>query len=185
VKRKQRTLTRVENQWAEAAFGAIFPSNAHPELRTGICDLDVASFLVDLRSRVPYRAALGLRLGIWMVALAPLFVLHRLRTISGLDPRSREVVLAALLGSSIYPVRQLVMLLKAIGALLYGKAASVRAVMIPARVPENATTGRRLIGLGRKPNVVAAPQRAEQEEEAPEQQDEAGASDERAVASVA
>jgi hypothetical protein len=134
----------------------------------------VRGFLVDLRSRVPYRSALGLRLAIWLVAHAPIFVVHRFRTIAGLDPKAREVVLAALLASSIYPVRQLVMLLKAIGALLYGKAASVRSVMIPIRAPENATSGARLIGLGRKPNVVAAKER-----------EEVGAHDERDVASVA
>jgi hypothetical protein len=180
MKRTARTLTRTENRWAEAAFGAIFPSNAHPELRTGIVDLDVPTFLTDLRSRVPYRSALGLRLAIWMVAFAPLFVLGRFRTITGLDPKAREALVGALLVSSIYPVRQLLILLKAIGALLYGRAASVRAVMIPIRVPENATTGPRLIPgtrLGRKPgaaNATVAPN-----------EEEAGAVHERDVASVA
>jgi hypothetical protein len=178
MKRTARTLTATENRWAEAAFGAIFPSNAHPKLRTGIVELDVPTFLTDLRSRVPYRSALGLRLAIWMVALAPIFVLHRFRTITGLDPKAREALVGALLVSSIYPVRQLVILLKAIGALLYGRAASVRSVMIPIRVPENATTGPRLVGLGRKPNVPSATP-------APHEREEAGASHERDVASVA
>jgi hypothetical protein len=168
----KRTLTRTENRWAEAALGGIFPSNAHADLRTGICDLDVQGFLTDVRSRVPYRSALGLRIAIWMVALAPIFVLHRFRTIEGLDPRAREALLAALLVSSFYPVRQLVMLLKAIGALLYGRAASVREVMMP-RAADDAITGPRLIAgarLGRKRSGVV---------------EEAGANHERDIASVA
>ena len=156
-----RTMTRTEVRWARAAFGAIFPKGASERFPTGIADLDVEGFLVDIRSRAPLKAALGLRLAIWVCALAPLFVIGKLATIASLDEPSRETVMKRLLQSPNYAVRQLVIFLKTIGALLWASAPAVRAAMVVgvlaagagaharanAGVPVPAQSGPRLVEL--------------------------------------
>lgn len=125
-----RTMTKTEVRWARAAFGAIFPKGAHARFTTGITDLDVEGFLVDVRSRAPFKAAFGLRVAVWVCALAPVFVLGKLATIASLDQPSREAVMTKLLVSPNYAVRQLVIFLKTIGALLWASAPAVRAALV-------------------------------------------------------
>jgi hypothetical protein len=152
-----RTLTKVESRWARGAFGAIFPANRVTGI--GICDLDLETFLMEVRSATSFKSALGVRAAIWIVAFAPLFVLgpirSKFRTIAGLDQASREVVVAALMASPIYFVRQLTMLLKAIGAILYAGAPAVRKIMIPPRASAFRESGTRpliTLGLGKGSN---------------------------------
>ncbi len=131
---KRGTFTRTELRWARAAFETIFPENASARLPMGIAQLDVEGFLSEVRARSPVDAALGLRIAIWIVALAPIVVLHRFATLASLARPERERVMRALLSSPVYAVRQLVLLLKAIGALLYAGAAPVRtSILSPAR----------------------------------------------------
>jgi len=125
-----RSLTRVEYRWARAALGAIYPSQSTDALRLGICDLDVEGFLADLLGRIPFAAALGLRAAIWLVALAPVLLMHRFVTVARLGVLERQALVLALSSSSVYGVRQLVMALKATGGLLFGAAAAVRAAAL-------------------------------------------------------
>ncbi len=145
----QRRMTRFENAWACATFGAIYP--ADPRLGPSAASLDVEGYLVDVRTNAQFRTALGLRLALWMVALAPLFVLRRFATITGLAESEREALLRALLVNPLYPVRQLVILLKAIAALLYARAPEIRAAIAPPLPDALADTGPRLVTLGRGP----------------------------------
>jgi hypothetical protein len=131
-----RTLSRIERDWAFAALGAIYPSRASARLSVGVCDLELADYLRDLFASIPLMAALGLRAAIWIVALAPPFVLRRAVTVMGLDARERQTLVERLLGSSSYGIRQLLTALKAIGGLFFGGAASVKlAIFGEGRVP--------------------------------------------------
>jgi hypothetical protein len=138
------TLTRWEGRWAEAAVGAIFPGS----LEDGLADIramDVPGFLQRVVRSVPLKAALGLRMAIWLVALAPLVLLRRFATIAGLALEEREAVVARLVASKTYAIRSLVMILKTMGALLYAGDDSVRARMQrPAVLPST-------VALCRKP----------------------------------
>jgi len=67
---------------------------------------------------------------VWLVALAPLFVLGRFATIAGLTVADRERVVARLVVSKSYVVRSLVLILKTMGALLYAGDGAVRARML-------------------------------------------------------
>jgi hypothetical protein len=125
-------LSRFENAWAMVALSAMFPGSSETGLE-GIGAMDVPGFLEDVMRTRPFRAALGLRVAIWMVALSPLVVLRRAATIAGLAPPEREPVLDALLASRVYVVRMLAMLLKAFGALLYAGDDRVRARLRPSR----------------------------------------------------
>ena len=116
-----RKLTRFELACAKDAFVTIFPG---PE---GVASMDIDGYITDTLARIPLEPVLGIRLAIWIVALAPIFVLRRFRTLHGIAPSDRELVLVALATSPSYPVRQLVLALKALAALLYAGSPVVRA----------------------------------------------------------
>jgi len=126
-------LSRMELSWAEASMGAIFPGSSESGL-AGIQAMDLRGFLAQVMRVVPFQAALGLRLAVWLVALAPLFVLGRLRTIARLSLEDREKVVARLVASRAYAIRSLVLILKTMGALLYAGDDAVRArMLVPSR----------------------------------------------------
>jgi hypothetical protein len=129
-------LTKLETTWAEAAMGAIFPGSREAGL-ADIRGMDLRGFLSQVVTTVPFQAALGLRLAIWIVALAPLFVLGRFATVVGLDQAGREQLIVRLLAHRSYALRSLVLILKTIGALLYAGDDAVRARMnTPAPQPQ-------------------------------------------------
>lgn len=141
-------LARWESAWAEAAMQAIFPGSTEDGL-AGIEGMGLRGFVAEVMIYLPFRAALGMRLAIWLVALAPVFVLPwarwRLATIARLPLCDRERVVAALVASRIYVVRSLVLILKTMGALLYGGDASVRLRMMDTSVPTSGV--RRVAGV--------------------------------------
>jgi len=125
-------LSRIENRWADAAIGAIFPGSSDDGF-ADIRGMDVAGFLREVFRVVPLQAALGIRVAVWLVAIAPLFVLGRFATIAGLTVADRERVVGRLVASRWYAVRSLVLILKTMGALLYAGDDRVRARMyVPA-----------------------------------------------------
>jgi hypothetical protein len=127
--------SEFELAWARAALAAIFPGSRESGL-AGIAEMDVGRHLSDVRRHAPRRAAAALRLAVWLVALAPLFTIGRFTTIVRLKMAERERVLARLVASPIYAVRQLTLVLKTTGALLYAAAPAVRARMRgPASAP--------------------------------------------------
>jgi len=133
------TLSNLETRWAEAALGAIFPGSKDAGM-AGIRGMDVRGFLSEVLGAVPFQAALGLRIAIWLVALAPLFIIGRFKTISGLTQPDRERVVAALVGHRSYALRSLTLILKTMGALLWAGDDAVRAHMLapaPAPAPKN------------------------------------------------
>jgi hypothetical protein len=132
-------LTKLETTWAEAAMGAIFPGSSDAGL-ADIRAMDVRGFLSQIMRTVPFQAALGLRLAVWIVALAPLFVLGRFTTVVGLDQAAREQLIVRLLANRSYALRSLVLILKTIGALLYAGDDAVRARMnAPSPQPQAAS----------------------------------------------
>jgi hypothetical protein len=118
-------LTNTERRWAQTALVTIFPSGVHPRVQ-GADVIDGGQALEGVCQRVPARVALGLRAAVWIFALSPLLVLRRFRTLSSLDPAKREQVVLELLSYRVYFVRQLALLLKAFGALLFIAARGVR-----------------------------------------------------------
>jgi hypothetical protein len=128
------TLTSFERGWAAAAMEAIFPGRSDLGL-SDIRAMNVDGFLRELMAHLPLRAAVGVRLAVWLVAFAPLFVLTRFATIAGLPRQDRERTLGTLIASPSYVVRSLVLILKAMGALLYAADGGVRTRMTPPRPP--------------------------------------------------
>lgn len=127
-------LMRFERRWAVASMEAIFPGSSDMGL-SDMGAMNVDGFLRELMATLPFRAALGLRLSVWLVALAPLFVAFRFATIARLRLEDRERVIATLAASESYVVRSLVLILKTMGALLYAADNGVRTRMMPPRTP--------------------------------------------------
>jgi hypothetical protein len=126
------SLTPFERRWAAAAMEAIFPGS----IDTGLSDIrmmNVDGFLRELMIALPFQAAAGVRLAVWLVALAPLLVIWRFATISRLALEDREKVIQSLLASKWYAIRSLVLVLKTMGALLYAADDGVRTRMLPGR----------------------------------------------------
>jgi len=143
-------LCSFEIAWADAAFDAIYPEpgtarTLRSHLPHGIASMHPAHFFDGVLAKVPFEQSLGLRLTLWMIALAPLFTIRRLGTIASLRPLDRTRVLERLVTSPIYVVRQLAMSFKAIATLLYVQSAPVREAMTlpvrPARGGEGAMPG--------------------------------------------
>jgi hypothetical protein len=128
-------LFKFELTWANAAFDAIFPAPPHSALAHGIDKMHPAVFFDAVVARAPMEQAIGLRIALWIVALAPFFAIHRLATISSLPAGDRPRVIERLLVSPIYAVRQLVLGFKAMGALLYAQSPAVYAQMIAPSAP--------------------------------------------------
>jgi hypothetical protein len=122
-------LSSFEIAWTEAAFDAVYPAPPRSRLPHGILSMKPAPFLEDMLSSVPLEQSLGIRLTLWMVALAPLVTIRKLGTIASIDVDDRRLVLELLLASRVYAVRQLALSLKAVATLLYAKSEAVRLAM--------------------------------------------------------
>ncbi|HEY2365255.1 MAG TPA: hypothetical protein VGH87_02675 [Polyangiaceae bacterium] len=118
------TLTKIERGWARVVLTTMFPAGVHPSV-PGAEVIDGGEALDDVVRTVPSRVALGLRAALLLLVLAPL-AFFEFRTLPGLAPEARERVVLALLSSRIYVVRQLTLLLKAFGALMFVAAPGVR-----------------------------------------------------------
>lgn len=123
-------LTSVERRWTHAILDAMFPRNAADELPDGILDLDVDGYLDETMKTVPVVSALGMRVGFAAIAVSPPVTIAKLCTIDRLDTNDRVRVLEKLYKSPVYHVRQLVVLAKTTGAMLYCASPSSRAVML-------------------------------------------------------
>ncbi len=148
-------LRGFELAWTDAAFDTFFPEGS--ALPHGIVKMKPSKFLDDLLVEVPLEQSIGVRVTLWIVALAPLFVLRRFATITSLDLEDRVRVIDRLLASSIYAVRQLVAGFKAIATLLYAKSPEIRRAMSVPRAPAKSdlVPRERLLASGtyKKPGV--------------------------------
>jgi hypothetical protein len=112
---RRLSLLGFERRWLLEVFASILP--AHPGLATGAADVPLRRFVDDFVIHAPLQAVLGLRAALWLVLLAPPFVLGRWRTFLGLAPAVRLILLDRLRRSDRYLVRESATLFKVVGAL--------------------------------------------------------------------
>ena len=141
-------LRSFELEWTNAAFDAIYPAPPRSMLPHGIASMHPARFFDGVLASVPFEQSLGLRVTLWMIALAPLFTIRRLGTIASIDESERGRVLERLVTSPNYFVRQLAMSFKAIATLLYAQSDVVRAAMSTPRLTAPP------LGIGAPPEVA-------------------------------
>jgi hypothetical protein len=119
-------MFRFERRWLLRIFEAVLPSGADPRLRLGAADVPLGAFVDDLLARAPLLSVVGLRAGVWLVMLAPLFVLGRARSFLGLSPDQRTELLDRLRGNRAYMVREIPNLMKITALLGFGGLAAVQ-----------------------------------------------------------
>lgn len=132
-------LTTIERRWARTALETMFPSTT---IR-GADVVDSGDALEGVCQTVPARVALGLRASVWLLTISPLLVAFRFRTLASLAAEEREKIVLKLLAHRSYLLRQLALLLKAFGALIFVAAPGVRESIVgrPSLVK---------LGLGKK-----------------------------------
>ncbi|MEM9190729.1 MAG: hypothetical protein AAGF12_16205 [Myxococcota bacterium] len=118
-------LLAFEERWAVAVCEGFAPQrSAAFAIQPGEVDYRVAvrTFL----NSATKKAALGLRLAVWIAALAPLFVTRRLRTMRSLAGGQRALVLRRLLNHPWFVVRELTLLLKVTACMAIFRVEAVR-----------------------------------------------------------
>lgn len=109
-------MFRFERRWLVRVFEAVLPGG-DPTLQLGAADVAMGRFVDDFLARAPLTAVLGLRAGLWLILLAPLFVLRRPRTFLGLSLVQRSELVDRLRRSDLYLVRESATLFKIVGCL--------------------------------------------------------------------
>jgi hypothetical protein len=131
-------MTRFEQDWTSDVLAA-FTQDEAQGLSPLPGEVDYVKTFRRMRGGATGLCALGLRVAIWMVAFAPLWLHGRLLTFSKLARGERTQLLGRLLAHHSFAVRELTMLLKLTAAMALLGTASVRArsgydaVQAPAR----------------------------------------------------
>lgn len=102
-------MLAFEKRWAGAILVAFAPVGESP---FGPEDAPYLQTLERMISASNWRARAGLRLGLWLVTFAPLWLLGRLRLLPSLPLLERTALLDRLLSHSNFEARELTLLLK-------------------------------------------------------------------------
>lgn len=119
-------MTPFERRWAQALLEAFAPPGG-PGLAPREGEVDYLGTFATLARRARPHAAWGLRIAVWLAALAPMWLWGRLRTVSGLSRGARARLLEELLAHRSFPVRELTLLLKLSASMALLGTSSVRA----------------------------------------------------------
>ena len=119
-------MLAFERRWAHAILSSFAPESG-PGLAPRASDIEYVGTFVGLYDSARLIARVGIRLGLWLVALAPVWLLGRARTMARLTLQQRQAVLARLLEHRAYPVREAAFLLKLCACLALFANEDVRA----------------------------------------------------------
>lgn len=119
-------MTRLELRWARTLLESFAPTGG-PGLAPRAGQIDYLHTLHEMMRRVQPRAAWGLRLAIWLAALAPVWCWGRLATVTTLARDRRAALLGELLAHPSFAVRELVLLLKFVACVALLGSESMRA----------------------------------------------------------
>jgi len=112
-------LTGIEKRWLRSALAALIPAGANRRFPLGALETGALKLGEDMLAQSPLLAALGVRAAIWVAYLFPLFVVGKLKTLSGLSPDEQDRYLNRLYDHPLYLIRQTILLLKSVACLSY------------------------------------------------------------------
>jgi hypothetical protein len=116
-----------ERRWAHSILEAYAPYDTPSGLSPQRGEVDYVRALSRMMAASQKRAALGLRVGIWIAVFAPIWLWGRLRLATSLAIEERARLLAQLLAHRLFLVRELVLLLKLGASFALMGTAAVRA----------------------------------------------------------
>ncbi|MCA9523058.1 MAG: hypothetical protein KC609_18915 [Myxococcales bacterium] len=119
-------MKAFELRWLETICGAVLPLAPHDHAEPRLCaeatlpELPQQAHREAVRrfvAEAPARATLVLRLAIWLIWLAPIWTSMRFGSFGSLAESERVWLLGDLSRSSLYAVRELVLLVKLVACL--------------------------------------------------------------------
>lgn len=119
-------MLSFERRWARQLLGAFAPGGG-PGLAPIEGEVDYVGALGRMMRGATPLAALGMRLALWLVALAPFWLWGRLTTVTRLAADRRTELLCQLLCHRAFAVRELTLLLKLCAAMALLGTPTVRA----------------------------------------------------------
>jgi hypothetical protein len=120
------TMMGFERRWARHVLAAFAPVGG-PGLAPVPDEVDYESALRRMMRGGSPLAAAGMRLALWIAALAPIWLWGRVTTVTRLATERRPELLRQLLGHRAFAIRELTMLLKLCAAMALLGTPSVRA----------------------------------------------------------
>jgi hypothetical protein len=115
-----------ERRWARHVLAAFAPVGG-PGLAPLSDEVDYETALRRMMDGASPLAAVGMRLALWIAALAPIWLWGRLTTVTRLAAARRPELLRQLLGHRAFAIRELTLLLKLCAAMALLGTPSVRA----------------------------------------------------------
>jgi hypothetical protein len=122
-------MLRFERRWLVRVFELLLPRGADDRMPFGAADVPMGRFVDDLLREASLEFVAGLRICLWMVMLAPMVVLKRMRSFLAISLAEQATVLERLRTSDVYLVREAPMLLKTIACLGFCGLAPVQAAL--------------------------------------------------------
>lgn len=120
-------LLNVERRFVQAILEGYAPSNSREGLVPLEGEVDYVQAFSLVADGSTDRARIGVRAGLWIIALAPIWLGVAFRTMAGLPVEKRAAILDRMLGSNVFIVRELALLIKISAAFALMGTASVRA----------------------------------------------------------
>lgn len=104
-------MLAFERTWAVSILEGFAPTDG-PGLAPVAGEADYLGSIQKMMRASTAKAAFGLRIGLWIAALAPVWLMGKLSTIRDLSPSGRADLLRRLLAHRSFIVRELTLLLK-------------------------------------------------------------------------
>jgi hypothetical protein len=120
-------LLKIERRFVQAVLEGYAPSTSTEGLVPREGEVDYVTAFQTIADASTDRARIGVRAGLWVIALAPLWLGVAFATMAGIPVEKRAKILDRMLGSNAFIVRELALLIKISAAFALMGTASVRA----------------------------------------------------------
>ena len=119
-------MRSFERRWVRIILGS-FAAEGSPELAPRAGEADYLGTFLGLRASARPVARVGLRLALWLVALAPIWYQRRGCTFAALSGDERQALLATLLEHRVLAVREAAFMMKVAACLALFASDALRA----------------------------------------------------------
>lgn len=120
-------LLNVERRLVHAILEGYAPTTSKEGLVPLEGEVDYVQAFVLIADGSTDRARIGVRAGLWLIALAPIWLGVAFSTMAGIPVEQRAAILDRMLASNVFIVRELALLIKISAAFALMGTASVRA----------------------------------------------------------